>query len=117
MIMTKKNSVKWKLHEDVANLYFNKQLKPEKIAELTGKSKRTIYRCLNPKKRLEVLDPQKSKLKQVRKKSYSSKIFDQIKELKEVLSGRTAIIIRNLIQKEYPQTTPSISTIRKFIAL
>ncbi len=115
--MTKKKNVKWKLHEDVTNLYFNKHLKPEKIAELTGKSKRTIYRWLNPKKRSEVLDPQKSKPKKVRKRLYSSKIFDRIKELKEELPGRTAIIIRNLIEKEFPQTTPSISTIRKFIAL
>lgn len=114
--MTKKNIKKLNLREDVVNLYFNRRLTAREIAEITGKSIRTIYRWLNVTKHAELVDPQKKKPKQIRKKKYHVDIFIRIKELKEELPVRTAVHIQRIIQKEYPHTTPSISTIRKYLA-
>ena len=113
--MSRKKCIKSELREDVVNLYYNRHLKPTKIAEMTGRSVRTIYRWLNLQKHVEVTDPQKKKPKFLRRKRYPSKVFDKIKELKEELPVRTAVLIHRNLQKVFPKMTPSISTIRKYL--
>lgn len=101
--------------EEARELYHNKGLTTEDLASHYGKSERTIYRWLSNRHKKNSLDQQKQKKKNKRSRKYPPEIFTRIIELKKEIPQRSAPIVRRLLKKEFPNTTPSLSTIYKYV--
>jgi transposase InsO family protein len=99
----------------VRELYYNKGLTKEELADRFGKHIRTIYRWLSHPSKENSPVSHKVKPHHNRAKKYSPEIFNRITEIKEELPRRTAVRVREILKKEFPDACPSISTIRKFI--
>ena len=101
--------------EEARELHYNKGLMIEKLASRYCKSTRTIYRWLNNNYQEKTPDQQKIKKKYKWARKYPPEVFTQIIELKKELPQRSAPIVWKLLQKEFPNNRPSLSTIRKYI--
>ena len=110
-----KNKKNERLREEARELYYNKGLSIEELANRYGKSERTIYRWLSCNPEKNSLVSHKSKRKNNRPRQYPLNIFDRIEELKRELPRRSAPIMHKILQKEFPTTCPYISTIRKYV--
>lgn len=100
--------------EEALELRHNKGLTIKELASHYGKSERTIYRWLNHHHEKNSLDQQHQNKKQKRTRKYPPEIFIRILELKKESLQRSAPIIRELLRKEFPNTTPSLSTIYNY---
>ena len=114
MMRKMKNKENERLREEARELYYNNGLSIEELANRYGKSKRTIYRQLRCTPEKNSLVSHKSKRKNSRPRQYPLNIFDRIEKLKRELSRRSAPIIHEILQREFPTICPSISTIRKY---
>lgn len=101
--------------EEARELHHNKGLSIEELASRYGKSKRTIFRWVKTNYQERLLDQQHIKKKCKRSRKYDPEIFNRIRDLKKELPQRSAPIVWKLLKKEFPNDTPSISTIRKYI--
>lgn len=104
-----------KKHEEARELHYNKGLTIEELAFHFRKSKRTIYRWLNTNYQEKSRDQQKIRKQYQRPRKYPPEIFNRISDLKIELPQRSAPVIWKSLQKEFPNNTPSLSTIRKYI--
>ena len=102
-------------HEEARELRHNKGLTIEELASRYGKSKRTIYRWLNSNYQEKSPVQHKIKKKYKRARKYPPEIFNRILNLKIELPQRSAPVKWRSLQKEFPNNTPSLSTIRKYI--
>jgi len=100
--------------EEVRELRHNKGLTIEELASHYKKSERTIYRWLNTHNKKNSLDQQHRKKVHNRARKYTPEIYARIRELKKDIPQRSAPIVRRLLLKEFPNTTPSLSTIYKY---
>lgn len=110
-----KKSKKNASREEARELYHNKNLSVKILASRYGKTERTLYRWLNDGKPEKILDPHESKKKNNRSRRYPAEIFARIIEFKKELPLRSAPVIWSLVKKEFPDSTPSVSTIRTHI--
>lgn len=110
-----KDKIKKDLYDEVKEMHYNQGLSHEELAIHFGKSLRTIYRWLKCVNQENSLVSQNSKKESGRPKKYPSIIFNRIVELKEELPQRSAPLVHKILRNEYPNSYPSISTIRKFI--
>jgi len=110
-----KEKRKRELYESVKELHYNMELSKKELAKEFGKSARTIYRWLTRADQGNPLINLKAKKKYHRPKKYPSYIFNRIVELKEEIPQRSAPMIYKILKEEFPTSTPSLSTIRKFI--
>ena len=101
--------------EEARELHHNKGLAIEELAFRYGKSKRTIYRWVKKNYQEKSLDHQAIKKKYKRSRKYSPEIFNRIVDLKKEIPQRSAPIVWKLLKEEFPNNTPSLSTIRKYI--
>jgi transposase InsO family protein len=102
-------------YEEAKELYHNKGLSIEELAAHYNKSKRTMYRWLQRANRRENPDHHPVKKKRRRIPRYPPEVFARIIEIKKELPRRSAPLVRRILQKDFPDDTPSLSTIRKFI--
>jgi len=109
-----KKSKKELKREEARELRHNKGLTIEELASHYGKSERTIYRWLSNDNSKKSLDQQNRMKKYRRSRKYPPEIFTRIMEFKEELPQRSAPIVRKLLKKEFPNRTPSLSTIYKY---
>ncbi len=100
--------------EEARELRQNKGLSIEDLASHYGKSERTIYRWLANRKMKISPDQQDQKKKYKRVRKYPPEVFTRIMEFKKDVPQRSAPIVRKLLKKEFPNTTPSLSTIYTF---
>jgi len=100
--------------EEARELRHNKGLTIEELASHYGKSERIIYRWLSNHNNKSSPDQQNRKKKHKRSKKYPPKVFNRIIELKKEIPPRSAPIVWKLLKKEFPNTTPSLSTIYKY---
>jgi transposase InsO family protein len=100
--------------EEARELRHNKGLSIEDLASHYGKSERTIYRWLANRKMKISPDQQDQKKKHKRVRKYPPEVFTRIMEFKKDVPQRSAPIVRKLLKKEFPNTTPSLSTIYTF---
>jgi len=114
MILMKK-SKKELDREEARELRHNKGLTIEELAAHYGKSERTIYRWLSNARQKKSVVQHNSKKKRVRPRKYPPEIFSQIEKIKKELPQRSAPIVRKFLKKMYPNKTPSLSTIRKYL--
>jgi len=115
LIIVRKNKKKKELHERTKEMYYNLGLSIEDIAIELKKSERTIYRWLNLANQEFSSVSHKSKKKSGRPKKYPPEIINRIVELKEKLPQRSAPLVHRSLKKEFSDTCPSISYIRKII--
>ena len=96
-------------------MYYNQGLRIEDIANKMRKSIRTIYRWLTLA--TQEISPvcHKSKKKYNRAKKYPSEVINRIVEFKKELPQRSASLVHTLLKKEFPDTCPSISYVRKIV--
>jgi len=111
---TKKSKNKSK-KEEARELRHNKGLSIEELASHYGKSERTLYRWLHDENQEKLLDQQDPIKKHSRSRNYPLEVFARIIELKNEVPQRSAPIIQRMLKKEFPNNTPSLSTIRKYI--
>jgi len=110
----KKNKIEFK-REEARELRYNKRLSIKELASHYRKSQRTIYRWLTPEDQCDLPDRQNYRKKLNTPKKYPLDIFNRIVELKKELPQRSAPIIQNFLEKEFPTKTPSLSLIRKHV--
>ncbi len=110
----KKNKKELK-REESRELRHNKGLTIKELAIRYRKSERTIYRWLSPESQRDLLDRHLSKKKRNIPKKYPPEIFIRIVELKKELPQRSAPILQDLLKKEFPTNSPSLSLIRKYL--
>ena len=103
------------LYETVRELHYNKGLTKAELADRFGKHERTISRWINYLSKELSPGSQEVKAHNNRAKKYPPEVFNRITELKKELPRRTAVRVREMLEKEFPDACPSISTIRKFI--
>ncbi len=113
MILMKK-SKKELNREEARGLRHNKGLTTEELASHYGKSTRTIYRWLSNHNKKNSPDQQNRKKNHKRSRKYPPGIFTRIIEFKKEVPQRSAPIVWKLLKKEFPNTTPSLSTIYKY---
>ena len=106
---------KGSIYEEAKELYHNKGLSIEELATHYNKSKRTMYRWLQRANRRENPDHHQVKKKRRRIPRYPPEVFARIIEIKKELPRRSAPLVRRILKKDFPDDTPSLSTIRKFI--
>lgn len=100
--------------EEARELRHNKGLSIEDLASHYGKSERTIYRWLANHKMKISPDQQDQRKKHKRVRKYPPEIFTRIMEFKKDVPQRSTAMIQKLLKKEFPDTTPSLSTIYNF---
>lgn len=110
-----KKTKKGSNQEEARELYHNKRLSVKQLASRYGRSERTIYRWLNGDRQKISSDQQIRKIKQHRSRRYPPEVFSRIIELKKELPQRSAPLIRRILKEEFPDDTPSESTIRKHV--
>jgi transposase InsO family protein len=103
------------IYKEAQELRHNKGLSIKELAAHYNKSERTIYRWLRRAYRQQKPDHHQVKKKQRRARKYPLKVFHRIIELKREVSRRSAPLVRRILKKEFPDETPSLSTIRKFV--
>lgn len=101
--------------EEARELRHNKGLTIEELALHYGKSERTIYRWLSNHIKKNSADQHNQKRTYLRSRKYAPEIFTRIREIKKENPRRSVPIIRKLLKKEFPNTTPSLSTIYKYL--
>jgi len=101
--------------KEAKELYYNKGLSITDLANKYGRSERTIYRWLNTSSEASYSNDRAPKRTYRRKRTYPKEIFNRIIELKQELPQRSAPMILRRLQMEYPKSSPSLSTIQKFI--
>jgi len=111
----RKERRKKELHEEVRELHHNNKLSKKELAKRFGKSVRTIYRWLKSSSSERSATTYKSKKSRCRTKKYPPEIFNRIVELKEEIPQRSAPMVHRRLKEEFPDTCPSLSTVRKFI--
>ena len=109
-----KKNKKEENRKETRELRHNKGLSIEELAAHYGKSERTIYRWLSNHNLKVSPDKQDHEKKHRRVRKYPPEIFNRILEFKKDIPQRTAPMIWKLLKKEFPTTTPSLSTIYKF---
>ena len=109
-----KKSKKELNREESRELCHNKELTIEELASHYGKLERTIYRWLSNPNKKNSLDQQDQMKRYMRSRKYPPEIFTRIKELKKEIPQRSAPMVWKLLKKEFPNTTPSLSTIYKY---
>jgi len=114
MILMKKSKTELN-REEARELHHNKGLTIEKLASHYRKSERTIYRWLRSVRSEKSADQQVTTKKYIHPRKFPLDVFNQIEIFKEELPQRNASVIRGLLKKKYPNKTPSLSTIRKYI--
>ena len=110
-----KKSKKKSEQEEARELHHNKKLSAKELASRYGRSERTLYRWINNEKQEKLLDQQDSKKKHNRSRKYPPEIFARIIELKKEVPQRSAPTIWKILKDMFPDKTPSLSTIRKYI--
>lgn len=101
--------------EEARELHHNKGLSIEELASRYRRSNRTIYRWLKKNYQEKSLDQQNTKKKYKRSRKYAPEIFNRIGDLKKEVPQRSVPIVWKLLKEEFPNDTPSLSTIRKYI--
>jgi len=109
-----KKSKKESNREEAREFRHNRGLSIKELASHYGKSERTIYRWLNNRNKKNSPDQQNQKIKHKRVRKYPPEIFTRIVEFKKEIPQRSAPIVWKLLKKEFPNTTPSLSTIYKY---
>jgi transposase InsO family protein len=100
--------------EEAREFRHNRGLSIKELASHYGKSERTIYRWLNNRNKENSPDQQNQKIKHKRVRKYPPEIFTRIVEFKKEIPQRSAPIVWKLLKKEFPNATPSLSTIYKY---
>jgi transposase InsO family protein len=113
--MNLKEKKKKELYEEVRELYYNKGLSIQDLGALHGKTTRTIYRWLKNAHQEKTETKSIVRKKSNRIKKYPLEIFVRIRELKEKIPQRSAPMIERMLQLEYKDNSPSLSTIQKFL--
>ncbi|TFG02111.1 MAG: transposase [Promethearchaeota archaeon] len=99
---------------EARELRYNRRLSVKELASHYGRSERTIYRWLSDHNKNNSPDQQDHPKRHIRSRKYPLDVFIRITEFKEELPYRTAPIVRKLLKKEFPNATPSLSTIYKY---
>ena len=115
MMISMKKTKKHLKREEARELYHNKRLSMKQLASHYGRSKRTIYRWLQSDPQKIPPDQRARKITQHRSRMYPPEIFSRIVELKKEVPQRSTPLIRKILKKEFPNDTPSESTIRKHV--
>ncbi len=110
-----KKSKKEVKREEARELRYNRGLSVKELTVRYRKSERTIYRWLSPEDQRDLLDRHSSKKKRNVPKKYPPEVFKRIAELKKELPQRSAPILQDLLKKEFPRNTPSLTLIRKYL--
>jgi len=110
-----KEKEKKELYEKARDLYYNKELSINEIADILRKSERTVYRWIQRSNQEDLLVSHKMTRKNCCSKKYPLEIFNRVRDLKIELPQRSAPTIHATLKKEFPTNCPSISTIRKHI--
>ncbi len=113
--MDMKEKKKRELYELVRELHYNKGFSIKALANRFKKTERTIYRWLNHMCRMKDQEIPKKKKKHGRKRRYPLEIFERITELKQEIPLRSAPMIHRILELEYKDTCPCLSTIQKFL--
>jgi len=100
--------------EEVQELRHNKGLSIRELVSHYGRSERTIYRWLNNHDEKKPLEQPNQKKERKRSRKYPLEIFARILEYKKEIPHRSAPMVQRLLKKEFPNTTPSLSTIYKY---
>lgn len=115
--MKPKKKLNQELREEALNLFYNKGYSSKKIGDIVGRSPRTIYRWLNQLEPMILTDQHISKYERQRTKKYSVQVFEEIKRMKLEIPARSATKIQAMLRNQKSSEIPSLSTIRKFLAL
>lgn len=115
LIIVRKNNKRKELHQRTKETYYNQGRSIEDIAVELNKSERTIYRWLGLANQEFSPVSHQSKKKSGRPKIYPPEIINRIIELKKELPQRSAPLVHKWLKKEFLDSCPSISYIRKII--
>jgi len=102
---------------DARAIFHNRAATPRDLALKYGTSVRTIYRWVNAGEGGQVIDPPESHPNRSRPRKYAPEVFARIVALKEEAPRRTAVGILVILRQEFPGKVPSVSTVRKFLAV
>jgi transposase InsO family protein len=105
---------KKELYEEVRELYHNRGLAIEKLAERYSISCRTVYRWLQRARLTDNTKRKTKRKKSIRRQKYPQEMYTRIVELKEEIPQRSAPMIERLLQTEF-DSIPCLSTIQKFL--
>jgi len=105
---------KKELYEEVRELYHNKGLLIEQLAERYKITERTVYRWLQRACQTEKSKKKKTRKKTKRRKKYPPEIYERIIELKKEIPQRSAPMVERILHMEY-SSIPCLSSIQKFI--
>ena len=112
--MRLKEKKKKELYEEVRELYHNRGLTIEKLAEYYSISGRTVYRWLRRARQTDNTGCKTKRKKNMRRQKYPQEIYMRVIELKEEIPQRSAPMIIRLLQTEF-NSIPCLSTIQKFL--
>ena len=101
--------------EETRELLHNRGLSIDELASRFGKTERTIYRWLSEDNKEKSIDPHHKIRKYSSQRKYPPEIFAHIEKLKKEVPYRSTPIIKRLLEEKYPNSTPSLSTIRRHI--
>jgi putative transposase len=101
--------------EETRELFHNGSFSIEELASRYGKSERTIYRWVSEDSQDPMPEVPPVIRDQQSRRTYSPEILALIEQFKKELPQRSAITIKRLLEKKYPNHTPSLSTIRRHI--
>lgn len=113
--MNLKEKKKRELYEEVRELYYNKGLSIQAIGDRYRKSVRTVYRWLKKARQEGTEKKPLPRKKYKRAKKYPPELFARIRELKKEIPRRSAPMIERILQLEFKDKSPSLSTIQKFL--
>lgn len=105
---------KKELYEEVRELYHNKELTIEKLAEHYRITERTVYKWLQRACQTDNYKNKRKRKKTKRRKRYPLAIYERIIELKKEIPQRSAPMIERLLHTEF-SSIPCLSTIQKFL--